>query len=94
MNFLPDNLIDAANIEKKESLDKKARGAFTKIYYKQTKHNLIRESNEGYAKLCLLLTTINPCNSVDAVWDKILSLVGNFDLDPDRVLDLLIEAYV
>ena len=27
------------------------------------------------------------------LWDRILSLMGNFDLDPDRVLDLVIESY-
>ena len=26
------------------------------------------------------------------VWKKVLSLVGNFDLDTDRVLDLIVEA--
>ena len=29
-------------------------------------------------------------HEVQAIWKKILSLVGNFDLDPDRVLDLIV----
>ena len=28
----------------------------------------------------------------NAVWKKIASLIGNFDLDPDRVLDLIVES--
>ena len=35
---------------------------------------------------------IKDTHEVQAIWKKILSLVGNFDLDPDRVLDLIVEA--
>ena len=27
-----------------------------------------------------------------AIWKKMLSLIGNFDLDPDRVVDLIVDA--
>lgn len=37
---------------------------------------------------------MNQSHEYEVVWNKILSLIGNFDLDPDRVLDLLIESYV
>ena len=53
---------------------------------------MIRESNEGYAKLILLLSSIKDIHDPTAIWKKVLSLVGNFDLDPDRVLDIIVEA--
>lgn len=31
---------------------------------------------------------------IDSIWHRMMDLVGNFDLDPDRVLDLIIEARV
>jgi hypothetical protein len=37
---------------------------------------------------------MNKSQDYEAVWNKIVSLIGNFDLDPDRVMDLLIESYV
>lgn len=33
---------------------------------------------------------MSPRSETEKVWDKILSLIGNFDLDADRVLDLII----
>ena len=27
-----------------------------------------------------------------SIWKKVLELVGNFDLDPDRIIDLIVEA--
>ena len=69
---------------------KKAQKAYTKLYYEQNKFSLIKENNEGFAKLGLLLLTVNKNCTVEEVWEKMLSLIGNFDLDPDRVLDLVI----
>lgn len=59
MSCLSDNLILAANLEKKQVLEKKVQRAYTKYFYDQQKNNLLRESNEGYAKICLLLGAIN-----------------------------------
>jgi hypothetical protein len=35
LKSLPENLIDTANIEKKQILDKKAKRGYTKFYYDQ-----------------------------------------------------------
>ena len=40
----------------------------------------------------MLLANLNDSLPIEEVWNKILSLVGKFDLDPDRVLDLVIES--
>lgn len=50
----------------------------------------MRENNEGYAKMNLLLINLKDTHNIASVWKKMLDLVGNFDLDPDRVLDLII----
>jgi hypothetical protein len=42
--------------------------------------------------LILLLAGLRPTDDTNAVWKKIVSLIGNFDLDPDRVLDLIVES--
>lgn len=52
----------------------------------------MRENNEGFAKLTLLLAGLKKTDDPSAVWKKIVSLIGNFDLDPDRVLDLIVES--
>lgn len=52
----------------------------------------MKENNEGFSKLLILLTNISDNLQCEEVWNKVLSLVGKFDLDPDRVLDLIIET--
>lgn len=66
----------------------------TKLYYKQRRFNLFREENEGYAKL---LTELNK-EYVDDVNDKnsleiVKSLIGCFNVDPNRVLDVILESF-
>ncbi|KAG5670760.1 hypothetical protein PVAND_001001 [Polypedilum vanderplanki] len=66
----------------------------TKLYYKQRRFNLFREENEGYAKL---LTELNK-EYVDEVNDKnsleiVKSLIGCFNVDPNRVLDVILESF-
>lgn len=53
---------------------------------------MLKESNEGYSKVILLLTGLKDRQDNQSIWKKVLELVGNFDLDPDRVLDLIVDA--
>jgi THO complex subunit 2 len=85
-------VIQGAGLVEQSALDKRIARVYTKINYEQSKHSLIRENNEGYAKLALLLIGLRDAHDGQAVWKKIVSLIGNFDLDPDRVLDLVVEA--
>ncbi|XP_049865529.1 THO complex subunit 2 isoform X2 [Pectinophora gossypiella] len=66
----------------------------TKLYYKQRKFNLFREESEGYAKL---IVELNQEISEDTEWKTILeiiqSLIGCFNLDPNRVLDIILESF-
>ncbi|XP_038107405.1 THO complex subunit 2 isoform X2 [Culex quinquefasciatus] len=66
----------------------------TKLYYKQRRFNLFREESEGYAKL---ITELNQefaeSVSVLNVLEIIKSLIGCFNLDPNRVLDIILESF-
>ncbi|CAL1381313.1 unnamed protein product [Linum trigynum] len=68
----------------------------TRLLYQQTKFNLLREESEGYAKLVTLLcrgsedTTVNASAATIGI---IKSLIGHFDLDPNRVFDVVLECF-
>ncbi|XP_077984941.1 THO complex subunit 2-like isoform X2 [Glandiceps talaboti] len=66
----------------------------TKLFYKQQKFNLLREANEGYAKLISELEQNIPGSQAsDVVLENIKSLIGYFSLDPNRVLDIILEGF-
>ncbi|XP_050231755.1 THO complex subunit 2 isoform X2 [Mercurialis annua] len=68
----------------------------TRLLYQQTKFNLVREESEGYAKLITLLcqgyedVTRNASSATIGI---IKSLIGHFDLDPNRVFDIFMECF-
>lgn len=65
----------------------------TKSLYTQRKYNLLREESEGFAKvLSLLHTGVTPAQ-LDATQTDLLALIGYFDLDASRVLDLTLDAF-
>ncbi|KAF0916503.1 hypothetical protein E2562_007582 [Oryza meyeriana var. granulata] len=69
----------------------------TRLLYQQTKFNLLREESEGYAKLVTLLCQIGSdlaCQNSSSVTISIIkSLIGHFDLDPNRVFDIVLECF-
>ncbi|KAL3684910.1 hypothetical protein R1sor_002932 [Riccia sorocarpa] len=69
----------------------------TRLLYQQTKFNLLREESEGYAKLLTLLCQGGPDGltkqTSTAVVSTIKSLIGHFDLDPNRVFDIVLECF-
>lgn len=65
----------------------------TKLYYKQRRFNLFREESEGYAKLITELNQdMEHLNDQNAL-EMVKSLIGCFNLDPNRVLDIIIESF-
>lgn len=66
----------------------------TNNFYRQQKYNLLREESEGYAKLVVILASL-PVTQFEAAESikQILSLIGYFDLDPNRVLDVTLDAF-
>ncbi|KAE8705401.1 THO complex subunit 2 [Hibiscus syriacus] len=68
----------------------------TRLLYQQTKFNLLREESEGYAKLVTLFcrsSEDSTQNSSAARIGIIKSLIGHFDLDPNRVFDIVLDCY-
>lgn len=64
----------------------------TRLFYKQQKFNLLREESEGYAKLIIDLSSM-PVGSAKASINHVRSLIGYFDLDPNRVLDIILDVF-
>lgn len=70
----------------------------TNILYKQANYNLLREETEGYAKLATeLFTTSNSeppsAEVVQATFERVKGLIGTFDLDVGRVLDVTLDVF-
>ncbi|XP_055951703.1 THO complex subunit 2-like [Argiope bruennichi] len=66
----------------------------TRLFYKQQKYNLYREEIEGYAKL---ITELDPPldqePNIEHSLEVLQSLIGCFNLDPNRVLDVILESF-
>eukprot|EP01031_Cornospumella_fuschlensis_P030654 gene30654-37039_t len=87
-------LAEAGLIKDEEGHNKRVIKANTSLVYKQQKYNLLREELEGYSKLVVLLE--NHCHSVDDLdfcLSQMLSIIGHFELDPNRVLDILLDLF-
>ena len=59
-----------------------------RLFYKQQKFNLLREEIEGYSKLT---TELYECSKPEETLENIKSLIGCFNIDPNRVLDICLE---
>ncbi|XP_021727131.1 THO complex subunit 2-like [Chenopodium quinoa] len=79
---------------KAQELKSKEVRVNTRLLYQQTKFNLLREESEGYAKLVTLLCEgSGDPNSSSSKIGTIKSLIGHFDLDPNRVFDIVMECF-
>lgn len=65
----------------------------TRLLYTQQKYNLLREESEGFSKLLSLLNSGLTTENVDAIKKDMFALIGYFDLDPNRVCDLVLDVY-
>ena len=63
---------------------------YTKRHYAQSKFNLLKDENEGYAKLLSYLH--QPVINANTLKESISGFIGIFSLDPNRVLDILLDA--
>lgn len=89
---LDPNLLEATRLLPtggKEVMLKKVRKINTETHYRQNKFNLLQEESEGYAKLLSLIMT-SPLPS--DVFTQVRDCIGTFDLDPNRVLALLLDV--
>ncbi|EOO03102.1 putative tho2 protein [Phaeoacremonium minimum UCRPA7] len=70
----------------------------TNILYRQANYNLLREETEGYSKLATeLFTTSNSepptAETVQATFERVKGLIGTFDLDVGRALDVTLDVF-
>lgn len=63
--------------------------------YKQQKFNLLREESEGFSKAITELNQDFSANNVTSkqLYDRLMALIGYFDIDPNRMLDLVLESF-
>jgi THO complex subunit 2 len=99
LSCLKEEFLWEVELSKSKGQDLKAKEVRvnTRLLYQQTKFNLLREESEGYAKLVTLLCQIGSdlaCqNSSSVTMSIIKSLIGHFDLDPNRVFDIVLECF-
>uniref|UniRef100_A0A674PFF1 THO complex 2 n=1 Tax=Takifugu rubripes TaxID=31033 RepID=A0A674PFF1_TAKRU len=90
----PETLESLGLIKQAHQFNQKIVKIKTKLFYKQQKFNLLREENEGYAKLITELgQDLSGSITSHLVLESIKSLIGCFNLDPNRVLDIILEVY-
>ncbi|KAF2004548.1 hypothetical protein P154DRAFT_426597 [Amniculicola lignicola CBS 123094] len=70
----------------------------TLALYRQSNYNLLREESEGYAKLATeYFTTVGnsppSLQVVTASFEKVKALIGSFDLDVGRSLDVTLDVF-
>ncbi|KAI9810130.1 MAG: THO complex subunit 2 [Pycnora praestabilis] len=70
----------------------------TNLLYRQSNYNLLREETEGYSKLITELFTTSsnePPTSevVEDTFERVKALIGAFDLDVGRVLDVTLDVF-
>lgn len=69
----------------------------TNLLYRQANYNLLREESEGYSKLITELFSTNsasppPPELAEQTFERIKGLIGTFDLDVGRVLDVTLDV--
>ncbi|XP_072287393.1 THO complex subunit 2 [Pyxicephalus adspersus] len=90
----PETLESLGLIKQSQQFNQKSVKIKTKLFYKQQKFNLLREENEGYAKLIAELgQDMSGSITSDLILENIKSLIGCFNLDPNRVLDIILEVF-
>ena len=83
-----------AGIMDQKAFGSKRSKAITQSIYEQQKFNLLREENEGFAKLIVELNQPNiSMDNIDIVKKNVEALIGFFNLDPNRVLDIILESF-
>ncbi len=72
----------------------------TNLLYRQQSYNLLREETEGFSKLVTELytssTTAGPeftFETAQATFERVKGLIGTFDLDVGRVLDVTLDVF-
>ncbi|EGG23137.1 THO2 protein [Cavenderia fasciculata] len=91
----PEMLEECGIINQADKFVKKTIRINTINTYTQVKYNLFKEETEGFSKIISELNKGDRLNemTLDSTIDNIKSLIGYFNLDPNRVLDIVLDAY-
>jgi THO complex subunit 2 len=94
MTHLDDAFIISVGVLDQRTYGNKRSKAITQFIYEQQKFNLLREENEGFAKLIVELNQPNiTMENIEVVKKNVEALIGFFNLDPNRVLDIILESF-
>ena len=85
-------LLEGAGFGSSTVMQKKLVRGNTNKFFRQRKYNLLGEEPEGFAKLVTELHGLQQGN-LESVTNNMLSLIGYFHLDPNRVFDLILDCY-
>ncbi|KAF4548150.1 THO complex subunit 2-like protein [Elsinoe fawcettii] len=97
---LETDCIEALGMSREKFTRQKTR-LITNHLYRQSNYNLLREESEGYAKLITEYFNLafnasasdsSPTLALDA-FERVKALVGSFDLDAGRVLDITLDVF-
>tara|TARA_R110002003_G_scaffold48_44_gene4266 strand:+ start:1498 stop:6099 length:4602 start_codon:yes stop_codon:yes gene_type:complete len=96
-NELESDLLGSLGLVR-DSFGKMAVRKATHALYRQSNYNLLREETEGYSKLMTeYFTTVNSKppsqESVNETYQRVNALIGAFDLDIGRVLDVTLDVF-
>lgn len=86
---LQPSLIEVCGLGPEQDLLKKLKMHNTQLHYKQQKYNLLQEESEGYSKALNFFITQDSIQEQNR--SKLLKLIGRFELDPNRLLDLTLD---
>jgi len=90
-------LLEALSLVRKPAFSQTRNRKETILLYRQENFNLLREESEGYAKLITEYfntaneATRDPTTSASEAFERVTALVGAFDLDVGRVLDITLD---
>jgi len=94
MTHLDDAFITSVGVLDQRTYGNKRSKAITQFIFEQQKFNLLREENEGFAKLIVELNQPNiTMENIEVVKKNVEALIGFFNLDPNRVLDIILESF-
>jgi len=90
--FLDEELLEMAGLTNAVVFVKRMKKLNTDQVYRQRKYNLLHEESEGYSKVTTLLSRLRGDKTLVDAAKTLRALIGGFDLDPNRVLDVILES--
>eukprot|EP00934_Nitzschia_sp_Nitz4_P002160 Nitzschia sp. Nitz4//scaffold8_size234185//228061//232728//NITZ4_001309-RA/size234185-processed-gene-0.358-mRNA-1//1//CDS//3329559962//2160//frame0 len=89
-SLLP-SIVGEADLSSEQDLLKRLKVYNTQMFYKQQKYNLLQEETEGFSKAVSFLSSSKTMDDENCR-QKLFQLMGTFELDPHRVMDLALDV--